>query len=139
MTDQPLMKSPMPQDLDKHRAAIGLRLEVLVRKTDKFGWDKMDAGVRTILRKDWMDALVDYRLDEIDSACREYIKANPDKCPNEGHIVKLILMQRRIESARNRTYEPPPVFNRGPIENRRAEARQIMASIYSDSPLKGEA
>lgn len=121
----------LPQhELDNHRGQVGLRLEVLVRKTDKFGWDRMDPNVRTILRKDWMDALQDFTMDEIDAACREAVRANPDKCPNEGHIRQIIVRER--EAIRAALPKPEPkqfVATEIPVEERRAVVAEILGKV----------
>ena len=135
-----LTKSLSPQELDNHRAQVGLRLEVLVRKTDKFGWDRMDPAVRTILRKDWMDALQDFTLPEIDDACRAAVLASPDKCPNEGHVRALILKDRAaIRAALPKPEEPFYSALSVPTEERRGHVRRIMGEVFAESPLKGEA
>lgn len=72
-----------------------MMLEVMARKFDKFGWDRMESPVRTMLVKDWMDALCDYPIDEIHQACRRAVEENPGKMPNEGHIKRLIIDGRR--------------------------------------------
>lgn len=125
-----LTKSLSPQELDSHRAQVGVRLEVLVRKTDKFGWDRMDPNVRTILRKDWMDALQDFTLPEIDEACRAAVMANPDRCPNEGHIRGLILKERAaIRASLPKPAAPEPITRT--TEERRAIVARVLASVGS--------
>lgn len=125
-----LTKSLSPQELDSHRAQVGVRLEVLVRKTDKFGWDRMDPNVRTILRKDWMDALQDFTLPEIDEACRAAVMANPDRCPNEGHIRGLILKERAaIRASLPKPAAPEPIIRT--TEERRAIVARVLASVGS--------
>mgnify|MGYP003439561921 FL=1 len=109
---------------------VGLRLEVLVRKTDKFGWDRMDPNVRTILRKDWMDALQDFTVEEIDEACREAIRANPDKCPNEGHIRQIIIRERSsIRAALPKPEVHQFVATEIPVEDRRAVVAEILGRV----------
>lgn len=123
-----LTKLLPPHELDDHRAKVGLRLEVLVHKTSKFGWDRIDSGVRTTLRKDWMDALQDFTLEEIDAACRAAILANPDKCPNEGHIKSLIIKERaELRASLPKPPEPERfVATSIPLEERRAFAEQVL-------------
>lgn len=125
-----LTKLLPPPALDEHRGKVGLRLEVLVRKTDKFGWDRMDPNVRTILRKDWMDALQDFTLEEIDAACREAVRANPDKCPNEGHIRQIIVRER--EAIRATLPKPEAkqfTATEIPVEARRAVVAEVLGRI----------
>jgi hypothetical protein len=91
----PLSKSLDSPDLDKHRALVAFELEVLSKKVDRFGWDRdrnTPAQDRQLV--DWMDALQDYQLDEVQRACKIAIEDNPNKCPNEGHIKAIILRNR---------------------------------------------
>lgn len=83
------------RDLQMHRASIAVELEAVSKKCDRFGWDR-DRGTAAHDRiiTDWMDALQDYPLDEIRAACREAIIANPNRMPNEGHIVAQIKAAR---------------------------------------------
>jgi hypothetical protein len=91
---------------------IAVELEVLAKKFDRFGWDR-DRGsmAQDRLLVDWMDALQDYPLDEIRSACRAAVLADPRHMPNEGHIVANIISARRLlVSSRTRIElqsEPP--------------------------------
>ena len=90
-----LTKSLTQHELDEHRAKIGMFCEVTYRKHDKFGWDQMDSAIRTMIRKDWMDALAPYPLSEIDAARKEATIRNPRKVPNEGDIRALIIEARK--------------------------------------------
>jgi len=74
---------------------IGVICELNCKKHDKFGWDRMDSKFRILIRKEWMDALQDYSIDEIDAARRQFTLDRPDKIPNEGHIVQKINELRR--------------------------------------------
>lgn len=135
-----LTKSLSPHELDDHRGKVGMRLEVLVRKTDKFGWDRMDPGIRTILRKDWMDALQDFTLAEVDAACRSAIVANPDKCPNEGHIRGLIVKERdRIRAALPKPVEQPYSALDVPADERKAAVARIMGEVFAGKTMGGAA
>jgi len=89
-----LTKSLPPQELDKHRADVCLVMEVMVRKHDKFGWDQMNAGMRQMIREDWLAVLSDYPVDEVRGACRLHTQEQPNKVPNEGHIKAIIVRER---------------------------------------------
>lgn len=91
----PLSKSLASQDLAKHRALTAVELEVMAKKTDRYGWER-DRGTAAHDRliTDWMDALQDYPLPEIQAACREFTKAHPRKMPNEGDILGFIQRAR---------------------------------------------
>lgn len=92
----PLSKSLGSQDLAKHRAMVAVELEVMAKKFDRFGWER-DRGsmAHDRLISDWMDALHDYPLSEVQAACARWVRDNPNRMPNEGHIVQNIQFARR--------------------------------------------
>ena len=114
-----LSKSLGRQDLAKHRAALGLLMEVQVKKTDKFGWDRMSDFERNEIRRDWMDALQDYPMDEVRAACRQAILDNPNKTPNEGHV-RQIIQKRRAEFVAMNRKPPAPEPERERVSKERA-------------------
>jgi|TARA_R110000850_G_scaffold20074_1_gene60018 hypothetical protein len=69
-------------------------MEVMVRKHDKFGWDRMSGDMRQMIREDWLLALSPYPVDECRNACRIHTQEAPNKVPNEGHIKAIILRER---------------------------------------------
>lgn len=97
----PLSKSLDSHELDKHRAMVGFELEVLSKKVDRFGWDR-DRGSASHDRivMDWMNALHDFPLDEIQAACSAAVIENPNKMPNEGHVRAQIMKRRAAVVAR---------------------------------------
>lgn len=103
---KPLSKSLASQELDEHRALVGLELEVISKKRDRFAWDR-DRGSYAHDRQmtDWMNALQDYKLSEVQIACAQSVIDNPNGKIHEGHIVSLILRDRKIRMARH----PKPV------------------------------
>jgi len=54
----------------------------------------MSEEIKTLLRADWIAALLDYSIEEIDRAIVDFTIERPDKCPNEGHIKKRIIANR---------------------------------------------
>lgn len=88
---------------------LALELEVMAKKTDRFGWDR-DRGTAAHdrLMVDWMDAFQDYTLAEVKAACSKWVRTNPRKMPNEGDILQLIGQQRREEIAEFKARNPPP-------------------------------
>ena len=90
-----LSKSLGSQELQQHRAMIAVELEVLAKTFDRFGWDR-DRGTASHDRivTDWMDALQDYPLAEVQAACAAAVKENPNKQPNHGHIKDHIQRER---------------------------------------------
>lgn len=93
--------------LAKHRAMVHLELEVLAKKFDRFGWDRDDgtaAQDRMIL--DWVDALQDYPLEEVQAACKAATLASPNRMPNEGHVLNEIRKARLATMQRHRARQP---------------------------------
>lgn len=69
-------------------------MEAMISKHDKFGWNQMNAGIRKMIREDWLAALQVFPLEEVRQACRMHTQEEPNKVPNEGHIKSLILRER---------------------------------------------
>ncbi len=92
---------------------VAVELEVMAKKMDRFGWER-DRGsmAHDRLLTDWMDALQDFPLHEVKSACRAWVEKHPRKMPNEGDIRREILSVRanavRAYQAANpeQSYEP---------------------------------
>lgn len=126
----PLSASLDWQDLARHRAMVGLELEVLAKKFDRFGWER-DSGtpVHDRMITDWMDALQDFTLDEIQAACRACVIADPKRMPNEGAVLGRIMDARRLHVAALPRPAEPPRFsaNAVPVQDRRAAAARIFA------------
>jgi hypothetical protein len=80
---------------------------------------------------DWMDALEDYPLDEIKTACREAVKTNPNKMPNEGHVIAEIMKARQKTAAENiaRLPRQEPTIER-PDEEAKRRAAEIVAKAF---------
>lgn len=70
-------------------------MEVMAKKMDRFGWERdRNSAAHDRLVSDWMDALHDYPLDEVQAACREWVMSSPRKMPNEGDILGIIKTRR---------------------------------------------
>ena len=88
------------QALSEHRAMVAFEQEVLAKKLDRFGWDSMDPAIRTRLRADWMNALADFTIDEVQEACRIALRNKAKDALNEETIVGIIQSNRaRIVAA----------------------------------------
>ena len=114
----PLSKSIGSQALAKHRAMVAVELEVMAKKMDRFGWESdRGSAAHDRIVKDWMEALQDYPLGEVQAACREWVRSNPRKMPNEGDILGKILAARRkhVEAL------PKPAPNIVPVSRPTAE------------------
>jgi len=123
---QPLSKLLGSQELGKHRAMVAVELEVMAKKMDRFGWERdRNSAAHDRLVSDWMDALHDYPLDEVQAACREWVTSSPRKMPNEGDILGII-KTRRFSAMQahkaNLPPEPEPPRKKPTPE----EAREIM-------------
>lgn len=119
-------------ELTKHRAMVAVELEVLARKFDRFGWDRdRGSASQDRLIVDWVEALCDFPLSEIRSACRRAVQENPNRMPNEGHILQRIIATRAEirRMAPKPSCDHPSQMNRPAVE-RRAEAARIMAEVY---------
>tara|TARA_R110000744_G_scaffold289502_3_gene400406 strand:- start:5466 stop:5804 length:339 start_codon:yes stop_codon:yes gene_type:complete len=83
-------------------------MEAMVRKHDKFGWDRMNGGMRQMIREDWLFALSPYPVDECRHACRMHTQEAKNTVPNEGHIKAIILRERQklVASQPKREHEP---------------------------------
>jgi hypothetical protein len=111
---------------------IGVELEALAKKFDRFGWERdMGSAVHTRLVEDWMDALQDYPLSEVKAACREAVKSNPNKMPNEGHVIAEIMKARQRTAAENiaRLPRQEPIIER-PDEEAKRRAAEIVAKAF---------
>ena len=136
----PLSKSLGLQVLAQHRAMVALELEVLAKKHDRFGWDRdRNSPAHDRLITDWMDALQDYPLDEIQAACRAAILDNPRMMPNEGHIVAKINEARRVKVAAFKAALPKPREPERPqiTEDDRARRAAFAASVLGGNRMVG--
>ena len=120
----PLRQSLGSQELARHRAMVALELEVIAKKFDRFGWDRdRDSAAQDRNITDWIDALQEYPLDEVQAACKAATLANPNRMPNEGHVIREIVKARQAWIARNPP-KPEPEPDRRPVSKERAA--QIM-------------
>lgn len=125
-----MTKSLSPPALDRHRASLGIELEVVSVKVDRFGWDRMGDGLRLRLRQDWMDALQDFSIDEVRAACREALGGNPRDAVNEQKIKALIIADRaRRLAAVPKPIAPEPVVERPDAATRARIAAELLGSF----------
>lgn len=118
---------------------VAVELEVLAKKFDRFGWER-DRGtaVQDAMIRDWIEALVDFPLDEIRAACRSAVISFPSKMPNEGHVRAQIMEARRAKVAAlpKHVPEPPrPKLTPDQLEARRKQAQEIMAGFAADKSV----
>ena len=99
-------------------------MEVMAKKLDRFGWERdRNSYAHDRMVIDWMDALQDYPLGEVREACRTAVRDNPNKMPNEGHIVAAILAARKAEVAH---LPKPENYEQRPDRVSKEAAREIM-------------
>lgn len=108
-----LTKSLSPQDLAQHKAQVGFELEVLSRKTDRFGWDAMNQHVRQRLLQDWIGRLADYTIEEIQTAIKQLLASEPKQAANEERVADVINAERgkrvaTLPKQESYTYVPAP-------------------------------
>lgn len=126
-----------------HEAMVAVELEKLAKKFDRFGWDRDRGSVaQDGLIEDWVNALGDFPLDEIQEACRAAVLERPNHMPNEGHIYQQIMAARKAKAtafiAKNKR-EEERTFNPvdGPeAEERRRRAKEILREL--DFRLPGD-
>lgn len=100
-----------------------MELEMVSRKVDRFGWDRMDGMFKDRLVADWVAALEKYPIKEIRAGIAAAIVARPNHCPNEGHVVGEIANARSSLVKSLPKPEPKPEPDRGPrVTEEAAEA-----------------
>jgi uncharacterized protein (DUF1778 family) len=126
-----LTKSLPPSALERHKAALGLELEVLSRKLDRFGWDSMDGMIRTRLRADWMNALADFTIEEVQDACREALRNKAKDALNEETIVGLVQAKRaRIVASLPKPDDNAYVARHDKPEDERERVADLVAAAF---------
>ena len=117
------------QDLGRHRALVAFELEVLAKKLDKFGWER-DRGTlaHDRLMTDWMDALQDYPLSEVQTACKTCVIQQPSRMPNEGDVLAKIMDARRAAVSLLPKQEVPETV-RDLTSEERAHRRAVATEI----------
>lgn len=74
---------------------VAVELEVMAKKMDRYGWDRdRNSPAHDRIVTDWMDVLQDFPLSEVKNACREWVRDNPRRMPNEGDILGKIMASR---------------------------------------------
>lgn len=122
----PLSRHLGSQDLAKHRAMLAMECEYLAKKFDRFGWEReRNTPAQDRQKLDFMDALQDFPLDEVQAACKAAVLANPNKMPNEGHIRGEIIKARAKRVQALPRPQPEPESKRGDPAN----ADRILAEI----------
>lgn len=106
---------------------VAVELEVLAKKFDRFGWDRdRGSAAHDRMITDWMDALHDYPLDEVQAACKAAVLENPQRMPNEGHIRSHILAARKRAVA-NLPKQEPNITTHTPTAEEKARVSALLA------------
>jgi hypothetical protein len=103
---------------------LAVELEVVSVKVDRFGWGQMNDTLRKRLRQDWVDALQDFALSEVQDACRVALGGNQKDAVNEEKIKAMVVADR----ARRLLAIPKPPEPERKIERPDAEARARIAA-----------
>jgi hypothetical protein len=75
---------------------LAMECEYLAKKFDRFGWEReRNTPAQDRQKLDFMDALQDFPLDEVQAACKAAVLENPNRMPNEGHIRAQIMAARK--------------------------------------------
>ena len=101
----------------------------MAKKLDRFGWERdRGSAANDRLIRDWIVALQDYPLEELQAACRAHLLEQPNRMPNEGHILALILKARAKVVAANKRPEPEP--------ERQPASPEARAAIMAEAGFK---
>ncbi len=136
----PLSKSLGSRALQEHRAMVAMEMEILAKKTDRFGWERdrnTPAHDRLVL--DWMDALQDFPLDEIRLAIKAAMDEKPGRTLNEREVLFQVHKgrARQLIIAKAQAKAPPPEPERRPATPE--EARKILEDYgYAPKRMKGD-
>ena len=134
----PLSKSLASPDLVRHRAMVALELEVLAKKLDRFGWERdRNSPAHDRIVTDWMNALQDFPLGEVQAACAAHVLAEPGKMPNEGHI-RAQIMAARARRVASLPKPDEPRQERKPVDPARAAAI-LAAAGFAPKRMGGDA
>ena len=99
-------------------------------KVDRFGWGKMPDGLRIRLRQDWMDALQDFSISEVQAACRAALSDAPRDAVNEQRIKALVIADRaRRLAAVPKQSLPEPEVKKPDAETRRRIAAEVLGAF----------
>jgi hypothetical protein len=118
---------------------LAMELEVMAATFGKFGWgrDKADPVERRIIQ-DWAESLCDYPLDEVQAACREYVKTGVKFMPTYGHILEFIISARSLAFKAFKASLPaqPPDREPLPLVDRIAISKSLGLPIIKRIPKR---
>ncbi|MEH6836039.1 hypothetical protein [Falsihalocynthiibacter arcticus] len=79
---------------------VANELEVVSSKIDRFGWAQMSDALKDRILMDWMAALQDYALHEVQAAIKQIQADKPKDATNEELVSKRIVANRGREMKR---------------------------------------
>lgn len=115
-----LAKSLTPSQYEAHSAEIVVSVRACL---GNYWQGKEDEASDALRMADWIAALEDWPISEIQDALRQWVMENPSRRPNFGHIAAKLKEARGKAWAERKQPEPEPV--REPISKERAA--EIMA------------
>lgn len=103
-------------------------MEVVSVKVDRFGWGQMNDTLRKRLRQDWVDALQDFALVEVQDACKVALGGNPRDAVNEEKIKALVIADR---ARRLMAIPKPPEPEQKPVKPDADTRARLAAELLS--------
>ena len=80
------------EELTKHRAFIAVKAQALMGRYFQLPQDDL---VKKDILLGWMDTLQNFTQDEINEACKMYLKEYPRTRPHEGLLYNIIIKERQ--------------------------------------------
>jgi hypothetical protein len=108
-----------PQERDRHRAWIGLRVEAML---DGYWQSSPPALVKAEILKDWMSALEWFTQDEITAACRKWDGGRKPRT----HDIRDLIMAERGRHVKPKPPEPRKTITPEEMEHRRKVAAEVL-------------
>ena len=121
MTNIVLYKDTLTNDeLTKHRAWIAVKAQALMGRYFQLPQDDL---VKRDILLGWMDTLQNFTQEEINEACKIYLKEFPRTRPHEGLIYNVLVKERQ----RSKPYVNAVHIDKEPDRNLTTEQRRKIA------------
>ena len=121
MTNIVLYKDTLTNDeLTKHRAWIAVKAQALMGRYFQLPQDDL---VKRDILLGWMDTLQNFTQEEINEACKIYLKEYPRTRPHEGLIYNVLVKERQ----RSKPYVNAVHIDKEPDRNLTTEQRRKIA------------
>ena len=99
-----LTRSMTPSDYERHSAQIVASVKACLRN---YWQAPSDAALAALEMTDWLSALEDWPVADVQDALRRWVLDHPNKRPNFGHISAALKAQRGKEWATSLPPSPP--------------------------------